>query len=123
MRGACSLTSEALGDRRQAWQRLADAALHTQRATTRGVELAYRSEEGVEGQLRELAALEAECCSFADWAVDRRGEDVLLTVTTAPESVAAVHDLFGLAPRRMTSRGALSDRPRPVPTPIGSRTA
>ena len=94
---ACSLTAAELGDRRQVWQRLADTALQSQKATAHGVELVYRLEEGVEGRLRELAALEAECCSFAQWTVHRRAQDVLLTVTTAPESVAAVHELFGLA--------------------------
>lgn len=95
---ACSLTPDELGDRRQVWRRLADTFLQEQRSTPTGVELSYRPEAEVEGKLRELAALEAECCSWAEWSVERREQDVLLTVTTAPESVAALHELFGPGP-------------------------
>lgn len=99
----CTLACAELGDRRQAWQRLADTALRTQDATPSGVELTYRPEDGVETRLRQLASLEAECCSFARWVVRRREQDLQLTVTTAPESVAALHDLFGRM--RLPDRG------------------
>lgn len=58
------------------------------------MQLVFAAREGVEEQLHELAALEAECCAFADWKVERRDEDVVLDVTAPPDAVAAVRALF-----------------------------
>jgi hypothetical protein len=35
----------------------------------------------VEGELRQLAELERDCCAFAQWSVHTRGEEVVLDVT------------------------------------------
>lgn len=91
---ACSLSADALTDRRQVWQRLADESLRTRTKTSAGMELRYSADDGVEERLRTLAALEAECCSFADWTVNRLGDDVRLEVTASPDAVPAVHALF-----------------------------
>ncbi|MBA2794469.1 MAG: hypothetical protein H0U32_10845 [Thermoleophilaceae bacterium] len=91
---ACSLSAGELADRRGVWQRLAAEWLHSRRQTSTGVELSYRADDGVEAKLRDLAALEADCCSFADWAVSRSGDRVMLEVTAPPDAVPAVHALF-----------------------------
>jgi len=91
---ACSLSADDLADRRRVWQRLSEQALLSQTETQAGMELRYGAGEGVEPQLRELAALEADCCSFAEWSVERRGEEVVLNVTASPDAVPAVHALF-----------------------------
>jgi hypothetical protein len=91
---ACSLSGDSKVARRQAWQRLSDRYLRARRATAEGMELTFSDREGVEKQLRELAALEADCCSFAEWRV-RRTDGVLRLEITAPgPAVAAVHALF-----------------------------
>lgn len=51
-------------------------------------------EEGVEGKLRELARLEGQCCSFADWEVECRDDEIVLDVTAPAEAVAAVRAWF-----------------------------
>lgn len=101
---ACSLPPTELDDRRAVWQRLAQRALRQQRPIAGGVRLVFRAEEGAEGQLRELARLEAQCCSFAAWKVQRCDEGLVLDVTARGQGVAAVRAMI---------EGALSARPSP----------
>jgi hypothetical protein len=73
---------------------LADYALIEQRETERGVRLSYSATPGVEEKLRELVALEEECCAFADWRVEPRGAQVILEVTAPEDSVDALQTMF-----------------------------
>lgn len=91
---ACSLPPAELTDRRAVWERLSERALRERRPTPSGVQLVFATEEGVEDELRELARLEARCCSFADWTVRRGDEEVVLDVTAQGEGVAAVRALL-----------------------------
>ena len=75
---ACTLQPTELSDRRAAWERLAARALRERRPIPGGMRLVFVAQEGVEGELRELTRLEAQCCSFADWKVQRRDEEVVL---------------------------------------------
>ncbi len=94
---ACSLGFAQLGDRRAVWEGLAERALREGRSTTDGVQLVYAGSEETEQALEELARLEAQCCSFADWRVTRRGDEVLLDVTSSGDGVAAVRALFDVS--------------------------
>ncbi len=89
---SCSLSAGDYAERRAAWERLNARALREQRKTDAGMELRFAPE--AEADLRELARLEAECCSFADWNVKPDDAEVRLEVTAPPESVPAVHALF-----------------------------
>lgn len=91
---ACTLLPAQLADRRAAWERLIERALCQRRPIPEGMQLIFGTREGVENELRELAQLEAGCCSFADWKVQRRGDEVALEVTARGEGVAAVRALF-----------------------------
>ena len=90
----CTLRPAERGDRRAAWERLSERALRERRPIPRGVRLVFAGHDEVEGELRHLARLEADCCSFADWKVSRRGEGIVLDVTAPGEAVAAVRALF-----------------------------
>jgi hypothetical protein len=90
---ACSLSAGDHEQRRAAWKRLSERALRDQRTTPGGMELRFAAD--AEDELRELARLEAECCSFADWTVHTQGDEARLEVTAPAESVPAVHALFG----------------------------
>ena len=94
---ACSLEAAELGDRRGIWESLSERALRELRPTTEGVRLVYAASEKVEAQLRELARLEAECCSFADWRVRRSGDELIVDVTAAGDGVTAVQALFSIS--------------------------
>jgi len=49
----------------------------------------------VEGELRQLAELERNCCACAEWSVDARDGEVVLEVTAgSEEAIAAVHGMF-----------------------------
>ena len=91
---ACSLQPSELSDRRTVWERLLKRALHHRRTIPSGIRLVFVAEEGVEAKLRELARLEGQCCSFADWKVECRDDEVVLDVTAPTEAVAAVRALF-----------------------------
>lgn len=91
---ACSLRPAELSDRRAAWERLTERALLERRPIPAGVQVVFAALEGVEGELHELARLEARCCSFADWKVEPRDEEVVLEVTAPAEAVDAVRALF-----------------------------
>lgn len=94
---ACSLQPSELVDRREVWRRLAASALREQRPAPGGVQLVYAGEDGVEETLRELVRLEADCCAFADWAVERRGETVVLDVTAPGDRAETIRTMFELA--------------------------
>lgn len=101
---ACSLQPTELSDRRAVWKGLLERALREQRPIPSGMRLIFVREEGVEGQLRELARLEGQCCAFADWKVHRRDDEVVLEVTAPTEAVAAVRALFDRAAHRGSPR-------------------
>jgi len=83
--------------RRDRWLRLADGSLVTKLATETGARLVYRSGGGVEAELSDLAAAEAECCGFADWRVGEASEGLIdLEVSTDRETVPVVHAMFDL---------------------------
>ncbi len=51
---------------------------------------------GVEAELHELAALERECCAFADWQIRAHPDRIVLDVSgKSPEAVVAVQAMFG----------------------------
>ena len=91
---ACSLRPTELSDRRALWERLSERALRKRRPIPGGMQLVFAARRGVEVELRELARLEAQCCSFADWKVQRRGEEVVLDVTAPADAADAVRALF-----------------------------
>ncbi len=94
---ACSLEPGELSDRRAAWLGLAERALRGRHTTATGMQLVFAAGKGVEGELRELARLEARCCSFADWKVERSDDEVVLEVSAAGDGIAAVRASFDSA--------------------------
>ncbi len=88
---ACTLNGEAMGERQRRWQALAARAFVERIETDRGLRLVFHSETGVEVELHEPAALERDCCAFADWTVDGA---VLEISGHSDEGVAAVKAMF-----------------------------
>ena len=99
---ACTLTGEATAERRERWRGLAGRAFVERVETEHGLRLVFRDGRGVEEELQELAALERECCAFADWRVDGA---VLEVRGYSDEGAAALRAMFG------------SLRPAPTPRP------
>lgn len=55
----------------------------------------YRKSDDNTVRLRALVAVERECCTFVDWAVDDTGDELRLTVTGGQEQLAALAGLVG----------------------------
>lgn len=91
---ACSLSGVGLADRRQRWLAVSDRALSQKTATGAGVRLRFLPLAGVESELRELAELERECCSFAAWSVRREEAGLVLEVSAAGDAAGVVRALF-----------------------------
>jgi hypothetical protein len=83
-----------MADRQAAWRELANAHLRSREHISGGIRLVFSPNEGVESTLRDLAELEARCCAFASWAVERREEGVALEVTAEGEAAHTVRSMF-----------------------------
>jgi hypothetical protein len=86
---ACTLSPGQLDRRRERWRRLAARALAGSAPTRSGARLTFRRLPGVEEELRELARLEADCCSFARFEVRAREREVVLDVGAEGREAAA----------------------------------
>jgi hypothetical protein len=86
---ACKLGTEDLAAQRQRWRALIDRAGAGREETDDGLRLRFRAEPGVEEELRALAAVESECCSWATWTVE-----VVLHASAPGDGVAVLHELF-----------------------------
>jgi hypothetical protein len=92
---ACSLGQDDLAQRQRRWHALAGRAIIDLARTGYGLRLRFRDEPGVEAELRQLAALERDCCAFADWAVLADGGAIALDVRgKSADSVPAVQEMF-----------------------------
>ncbi len=91
---ACSLPGADLDERRARWKALVDCAFHERVLLPTGVRLSFLPGDGVESELRALAELERECCSFASFRVSTPRNVVTLDVTAEGDGVAAVREIF-----------------------------
>ena len=85
---ACTLSDDGLAARGDRWRRLAGAVGVDVVITPSGLRLTFGP--GSERELSELAALERECCAFADWTVT----GTVLEVSGRGDAVPAVQALF-----------------------------
>jgi hypothetical protein len=93
---ACSLAKGDLAYRQERWRQLWHRAAVNTVTTSNGLRLLFRAAPGVEVELRQLAELERDCCAFADWSVQVRGEELVLDVTArTEEGITAVQVMFG----------------------------
>jgi len=91
---ACSLSRVDSAERRERWLRLGDRALSDKAPTNAGVRLRFRRLPGVESELRELAALDRECCSFAAWSLRSEEADLILEISAEGDAAGTVRALF-----------------------------
>jgi hypothetical protein len=91
---ACTLVGQELADRIATWQRLAQDFLRYQEDVPGGVALTYASASGVEETVRNLAELEAECCSWATWRVEALPDGVRLDVTAPGDREQVLRSMF-----------------------------
>jgi hypothetical protein len=92
---ACSLTAGGLRTQAQRWVELVRAAGIDRAATADGVRLTFRADPAVERELRELVAVENECCAWARWEVRADGEGALvMQARAADDGVDTLQSMF-----------------------------
>jgi hypothetical protein len=96
---ACSLDAGGLERQEQRWEALARRAGIDRAATDDGVALTFRADDDVEHALRELVAVENQCCSWARWelnaVVDGDGDTALVMRARASgDGVATLQSMF-----------------------------
>jgi hypothetical protein len=89
---ACTLTSADLAAQARRWQRLIAGTLTDRAEIADGLRLSFRAEAADE--LRALVAVEAECCPWAAWRVERAAGSVVLDVRSPGEGAAVLHAMF-----------------------------
>lgn len=99
---ACSLGQRDLAERQRRWRALASNAILDIAPTGYGLRLRFRADPAVVAELRDLAALERDCCSFADWTVHSDADCHVVDIRgNSPAGVATVHAMFaGLGARQ-----------------------
>jgi hypothetical protein len=92
---ACTLGQLDAAQRAERWRTLATGALAQGSTPQRGVRLVFDAGPGVADELQALAALERDCCAFADWSVRADGSQLTLEVTgDGAEAAAAIQSMF-----------------------------
>jgi hypothetical protein len=92
---ACCLGAGDLADRVARWKAVAARAAGERLTTEHGVRLSFTATPGVADELRDLAALEADCCSFATWTVHETVGHVVVDVTgDSPTGATVIQDMF-----------------------------
>jgi hypothetical protein len=96
---ACTLTAADLAQQSGRWERLAARALTERAQTEHGLRLSFHPEPGAEEELRQLVAIENECCRWASWTVHASAGQIVLDASSTGDGIAALHDMFtGLDP-------------------------
>jgi hypothetical protein len=90
---ACTLTSTELRARREHIAGLARVALRSRRPAARGEQLVF--DPAAAAALRELVALEAECCPFLTLDLRPASDGLVLTIT-GPEEAGSGARVLGL---------------------------
>lgn len=91
---ACTLSRASLAEQAERWHRLLARAMTSRTETEHGLRVCFRAEPGAEEELRSLAAVETECCRWADWAVQAREAQLVLEVRSTGTGIGTLHDMF-----------------------------
>lgn len=92
---ACSLGHAELSQRGARWAALMARADGQVSPTETGMRLIFAADQGISGELRELAELERECCAFATWSVHENGDQFVLDIdANTADGIAAVQAMF-----------------------------
>jgi len=88
---ACTLGASALATQAERWKTLYAGAGIERVPTDNGLRVSFRRDPAVERELRELVAVEVECCRWADWKVETGSAAVALEVTSTGEGIKVIH--------------------------------
>ena len=92
---ACTLDAAGRARRLDGFTAVAEESMLGFELTERGTTIHFLRE--AEGQLRALAAAEAECCPFLEFEIRGDGETLVVDVSGPEMARPLILDLFGLA--------------------------
>jgi hypothetical protein len=90
---ACSLDAAQSRTRGERWRALGDRALLSRSRIGDGVRMRFVRADAVIEELRELVALERECCPFLDLRLRDERQAIVLEIR-GPEAAQPVIELF-----------------------------
>jgi len=91
---ACSLTTADHKTQRERWLALGENFQVDRIETTDGVELRFQYDQAVENELRELIAVESDCCSWAAWDVTRVEGTLVMAARSKGTGITTLHGMF-----------------------------
>src|SRR5262245_693725 len=91
---ACTLGSNELRTQAERWTRLIAGAGTRRAVTGTGLRLHFRRDPAVERELRQLVAVETECCGWATWTVEAAADDLVVAIGSSGHGVSVIHGLF-----------------------------
>jgi hypothetical protein len=92
---ACLLDGESYRTRIARMKALMEHALIARERGATAVRLRFRTDAGVEAHLKELIALEQECCPFLAFDLTQRPGEIVLTISGPESATALLDDAFG----------------------------
>lgn len=95
---ACTLAATDLAAQASRWKRLAARAMDKLVTTEDGVRIIFVAHAGVETELRALANIEAQCCSWARWSVESAADRVTLVARSARAGIPTLQAMFADLP-------------------------
>ncbi len=90
---ACTLESSQLLDRMQAWQQVVSQATSL-RIDDRRIIATYPNDAQLLRRLRELVGAEAACCSFLEFSLEERPDEIISELRFSEEMPAPIKELI-----------------------------
>jgi hypothetical protein len=87
---ACTLGARDLARQAERWKSLLAEAGSRRVVTERGLRVYFRGSESVERELRELVAVEVECCAWAEWTVEPHEGELLLEIHSTGDGIPVI---------------------------------
>jgi hypothetical protein len=91
---ACTLSAGDLAAQAARWLELRSAAEVSRVETEGGLSLVFQDTPAVETELRELVAVENDCCSWASWNIFRADGALVMHAGSKEHGVEALHGMF-----------------------------
>lgn len=91
---ACTLAAAEMCGRGARIDALAADALLEREPIEGGLRHLFRADDAVEREVRQLAALESECCAFLIFEVSRSRHAIMLDVTGTPDAQQVIEQFF-----------------------------
>ena len=91
---ACTLTQTDLKTQRERWLTLGENFGLGRRKTDDCLRLDFRYHPQIQEELDALVAVENECCSWAEWSVERDGDTLVMAARSEGIGIETLHGMF-----------------------------